>query len=90
MAAAFDRQKLLLKKNIKIAFEMFDIDKNGQISKEEFQQILGKVNPSTEELHTLKEQWLTVLAEADTDGNGELSYKEFETAMEKTLAKPTF
>jgi len=39
--------KLLLKKNIKIAFEMFDINKNGQISKEEFQQIPGKVNPST-------------------------------------------
>jgi hypothetical protein len=29
VAAAFDRQKLMLKKNIKIAFEMFDIDKNG-------------------------------------------------------------
>lgn len=69
---------------------MFDIDKNGQISKEEFQQILGKVNPTTEELQTLKEQWLTILTEADTDGNGELSYEEFEAAMEKTLVKPVF
>jgi Ca2+-binding EF-hand superfamily protein len=30
------------------------------------------------------------LTEADTDGSGELSYEEFEAAMEKTLVKPAF
>ena len=57
VAAAYDRQKLLNKKNIKIAFDMFDVDGDGQISNEEFQKALGQVNPNTEELKTLQEQW---------------------------------
>lgn len=81
VAAAYDRQKLLNKKNIKIAFAMFDIDGDGFISKEEFQQVLGTVNPNSDALKEMLEQWTQVLKDVDTDGDGQLSIDEFEKAM---------
>ena len=43
---ALPKEKLFTEKNLKIAFDMFDLDKNGMISLDEFKTILGikKIN----------------------------------------------
>ena len=41
VAAAYDRSKLLNSENIKIAFNLFDVDRTGAISKQEIERVLG-------------------------------------------------
>lgn len=41
VSAVFDRKKILNKSNIEIAFKLFDTDHNGQITKEELQNVFA-------------------------------------------------
>jgi len=62
---------------IKNIFDMFDLDKSGNIEEEEFFHVIMKLmnckNPSDISQKKLKRYW----AEADTDGSGEISFEEF-------------
>ena len=54
---ALPKEKLFTEKNLKIAFDMFDLDKNGTISLDEFKTILGinKINDKKVNEELLKE-----------------------------------
>lgn len=54
------------------AFQIFDKDGNGYISKEEIKEVLG---PS---LKGFEEQlWPNLIKDIDQNGDGEISYEEF-------------
>lgn len=84
ITAAYDRRKLLCRENLKIAFEMFDLDGNGQITKEELRQVFSGGSQSAL-LQRFERVWSKILEEVDTDGNQEINFEEFAVAMEKML-----
>jgi len=57
-------------KYLRMAFEKFDLDKNGKINAEELRKILG--GGSLVALSKIE----TIISQADTDGDGELDYME--------------
>ena len=66
------------RKEYQEAFEMFDVNKDGAISKKELEHILRSLNedPDEEEIQQL-------LDEVDVDGNGEIDFEEFVALMGK-------
>ena len=74
---ALPKEKLFTEKNLKIAFDMFDLDKNGMISLDEFKTILGikKINDKkvNEEL----------LNEIPIKENEEMTFEQFKLLFYK-------
>uniref|UniRef100_A0A1I7Y4T3 EF-hand domain-containing protein n=1 Tax=Steinernema glaseri TaxID=37863 RepID=A0A1I7Y4T3_9BILA len=69
---------------LKFAFTMYDLNRSGTITKDEFKEILqmmigDKVSP--EQVSSIAER---TMREADKDGDGCITFHEFSTAMEKT------
>lgn len=62
--------------NLKDAFEVFDIDKNGAISAEELQDVLQSLGEEC----TLAE-CRKMISGVDADGNGTISFDEFKVMM---------
>lgn len=64
----------------KEAFEIFDQDKNGYISVNELREILNNLgqNPNDKELDE-------IINEADSDGDGNIDFKEFLCFMAKRM-----
>ena len=62
--------------HIRSAFRMFDIDNSGTITAEEFHRSLATINQLLDEPLTTH-QISQLLIALDTDGDGQLSYKEF-------------
>lgn len=69
-----DSNELL--ENLKEAFGVFDIDKNGSISAEELQKVLGRL----EESCTI-EECRKMINGVDVDGDGMISFDEFKVMM---------
>ncbi|KAL0396703.1 UNVERIFIED_CONTAM: putative calcium-binding protein CML25 [Sesamum calycinum] len=62
--------------NLKDAFQVFDIDKNGSISAEELQDVLQNLGEEC----TLAE-CRKMISGVDMDGNGAISFDEFKVMM---------
>ena len=65
------KERLFTEKNLKIAFDMFDLDKNGTISLNEFKQILGVEKIKDKNVN--KE----LLKEIPIKGNEEMTFEQF-------------
>ena len=81
ITAAYNREMLLSKENLDIAFKMFDQDGNGQISMDELKQVFasGSASGKTEDV------WQQIIASADTNNDGVIDFEEFEAAMMEVL-----
>lgn len=79
LTAAADKELLLTEENLRFAFNMFDIDKNGSISKPELKQIFETVEQKDDEL------WNEIFGEVDVDGDGDISFEEFKLCMHSAL-----
>uniref|UniRef100_A0A915C4Q7 EF-hand domain-containing protein n=1 Tax=Parascaris univalens TaxID=6257 RepID=A0A915C4Q7_PARUN len=69
---------------LKFAFTMYDLNKNGYITRDEFKVILNMMvgaNITPEQLDSIADRTIT---EADLDNDGKISFDEFCRAMEKT------
>jgi len=76
VTAAFDKHKLLNKKNLDRVFKMIDADGDGRISRQELQSVFG-----TAQLEGGEATWLEIMEQVDTDNDGFISYEEFNEHM---------
>lgn len=76
IAAASNIQQLLTEKNLKQAFDLFDLDANGQITPRELKHILGAKNADIKD-----EDWEMIIAEYDKNGDGMINFSEFKNMM---------
>ena len=79
IVASVNKKKLLTQEKLELAFNMFDKDNSGSISASEVKQVLGVGKNIEESL------WREIINEVDTNGDGEISFEEFKTMMEKLL-----
>jgi calcium-dependent protein kinase len=81
LTATLNKKKLLSKENIKIAFEMFDKDNSGYISKDKLKIVLG--SGSNNKLND--DVWSTMVKEIDHNKDGKISFEEFLDVMYKLV-----
>lgn len=74
LAATLNSRKLENEEQLLKAFEHFDTDSSGTISRDELKQALQKYGESEENITKL-------LKEVDKDGDGQIDYEEFRQMM---------
>ena len=72
--ATMNESQLLSKEKLKAAFKMFDTDNSGSISPQEIKDALGQLDEKLVQ---------SIIDEVDANGDGEISYEEFEKMMNK-------
>jgi calcium-dependent protein kinase len=77
IAAASNLNQLLTDKNLKQAFDLFDLDANGQITPRELKHILGNKDSDIKD-----EEWEQIIADYDKNGDGMINFQEFKNMME--------
>ena len=78
--ALINKEKLLTEKNLKLAFDVFDRDKNGGISQNELKFILGEYNANAKEY-----LWKKMIEQIDLNKDGQISYDEFHKMMMEVI-----
>lgn len=68
----------------RVVFEKYDADGSGAVDKKELQAVFAECGQSLTD-----EECGELMTEFDTDGNGELEFKEFLAMMSKLVAGPT-
>ena len=76
LIASVNKEKILTENNLKMAFDVFDRDKNGCISHDELKYILGEYNPNAKEY-----LWKKMIQQIDSNKDGQISYEEFYNMM---------
>ena len=76
LIASVNKEKILTENNLKMAFNVFDRDKNGCISHDELKYILGENNPNAKEY-----LWKKMIQQIDLNEDGQVSYEEFHKMM---------
>ena len=79
VTATVNRGELLQHDKLKAAFEMYDKDGSGSISTDEIKQVLGVGKDISEEV------WQQIVIEVDANGDGEVSFEEFQIMMTQLL-----
>ena len=79
IVATMDKKKLLSNEKMETAFNLFDRDGSGSISAKEVKEVLGLGKNIDETV------WKQIVSEVDGNGDGEISFEEFKTMMQKLL-----
>ena len=79
IVATMDKRKLLSNEKLETAFNLFDKDGSGTISADEVKDVLGVGKNIDEKI------WNEIVMEVDANGDGEISFTEFKTMMQKLL-----
>lgn len=66
----------MTEKNLRQAFDLFDLDANGEITPRELKYVLGNKNQEI-----LDEEWEKLIAEVDTNKDGMINFDEFKRMM---------
>ena len=75
--ATMNKQKLLSREKLEVAFKTFDIDSSGAISADELKSILGRYHSYDDSI------WQDIIREVDTNGDGVIDLREFTEMMLK-------
>ena len=78
--ALINKEKLLTEKNLRMAFDVFDRDKNGGISQNELKFILGEYNSNAKDY-----LWKKMIEQIDLNKDGQISYDEFHKMMMEVI-----
>ena len=73
---------MLTDKNLKMAFDLFDLDKNGQITPRELQHLLGNKDQDIQD-----DEWENIINEFDGNDDGMINFEEFKNMMNMLHAK---
>jgi calcium-dependent protein kinase len=76
--ASSDKVQLLNKQNLKNAFSMLDSDSTGYIDMDNIKNIFGVTRKAISD-----DVWKKVIEEVDLNGDGVISFNEFENLMKK-------
>lgn len=76
VAACSNFYQMLTEKHLKQAFDLFDLDLNGQITPRELKHILGNKDHEIPD-----EDWEKLIEEFDTNGDGMINFSEFKGMM---------
>jgi calcium-dependent protein kinase len=88
-----NKANVITKSKLRKAFEMFDLDGSGRISATELKTVLGQIQLNNQSMSstttTMKGDqgmadeniWKKMIEDADIDGDGEISFEEFEKLM---------
>eukprot|EP00829_Urostomides_striatus_P010151 TRINITY_DN2333_c0_g1_i7.p1 TRINITY_DN2333_c0_g1~~TRINITY_DN2333_c0_g1_i7.p1 ORF type:complete len:457 (-),score=119.21 TRINITY_DN2333_c0_g1_i7:50-1348(-) len=79
LVAAANSKNLCSKANVKQAFDLFDSDGSGYITSDEVKKLLGVGKVISEE------KWVAIIKEMDPNGDGKITFEEFEEAIKKTI-----
>jgi len=79
--ATINKNKLLTHEKLELAFNLFDKDGSGSISSSEVKEVLGVGKNIDEKV------WNDIIKEVDANGDGEISFVEFKTMMERLLSE---
>ena len=77
LSACINDNTILCQRNLRIAFNRFDIDKSGKISGQEIKQLLEEENAFDPEI------WEQIVKDADQNNDGEIDFKEFADMVDK-------
>ena len=80
LACSINKDKILRNDNLKICFDEFDTDKSGKISVDEVSSIFKQGN---NENNNDMEAFKNMVKNADENGDGEISFEEFQDIMNK-------
>ena len=80
LACSINKDKILRNDNLKICFDEFDTDKSGKISVDEVSSIFKQGN---NENNNVMEAFKNMVKNADENGDGEISFEEFQDIMNK-------
>ena len=93
LTGATDMTQLINKKNLRVAFNLFDLDGDGKVTVEELAQrfVHGNFKGNALGLSQGENQgegfWGRMMEEFDEDGDGKISFDEFYDNMDKLLTK---
>jgi calcium-dependent protein kinase len=76
---------MLNKDKLRAAFKLFDLDNNGRITMSEIRYVLRGTGAGLQE----PEEWRAIIKEIDKDGDGEISFPEFNEMMQNLLVMTT-
>merc|ERR1711907_858461 len=85
LAATLSRRQYMQEDIVWSAFRVFDLDGDGQITREELAQVLSgdRVKDVEEALQLNKDEIERIIKEVDEDGDGQISFQEFFNMMKK-------
>jgi calcium-dependent protein kinase len=81
VVATLDQRKLLNEDRLRQAFELFDKDGDGELTSEELKESLSGLEGAD------NQTWEEMIAEADIDGDGVVTFQEFKIMMERLTQK---
>ena len=79
LTCSMNKEKILRKENLEMCFKAFDLDNSGKISVEEIAEIFKKGKSKPEDIAAFQ----NIIKDADKNGDGEISFKEFKDLMMK-------
>ena len=83
MQASIDRKVLTNSQDVSVAFKILDTNKDGRISLDDFDNMFNTHGGTKMDTQV----WNTLLQEADMNGDGVVSFEEFQQAMGNLLRK---
>ncbi len=78
LRATINYENLISENNLKYAFDYFDKDHSGFLSKDEIKEVLGLIDDSDESNKIVND----IFKEVDLNGDGQISFEEFKIMME--------